>query len=64
MGHHHVLRFRFVHGLAIFLASGLGVENQQNGLREVPIHSMWFIFGVRPKRKAADQNYEHFINSK
>jgi len=44
MGNHHILRFRFVHGLAIFLAGGLGVEDQQNGLRQVPTHSMLFIF--------------------
>jgi hypothetical protein len=35
MGHHHVLRFLFVHGLAVIhLVGGLGVEDQQHGLVE------------------------------
>jgi len=34
---HHILCFPFVHGLATtFLASGVSVEDQQNGLHDVP----------------------------
>jgi hypothetical protein len=36
MKHHHILSFLFEQALAtVFLVGGLGIENSQNGLREV-----------------------------
>jgi hypothetical protein len=35
--HHHILCFLFMHGLATtFLVSGVDIENQRNGLHDVP----------------------------
>jgi len=59
---HHILHFLPVRGLeTIFLVGGLGVEEQQNSRREVPIllHVISF-WEFRPKGKLSDQNHEHF----
>jgi hypothetical protein len=46
------------------LVGGLGVEDEQNGLREGCILLNVISFsGVRPKKKSADQNQEHLVNS-
>jgi hypothetical protein len=60
---HHILCFLFVRGLTIILVGGLGVEDQQNGLREVPVllHVTSFC-GDGPKGKSTDPKQEHLMN--
>jgi hypothetical protein len=51
MKHHSILHFLFVPGLtAILLIGGLGVENQQNGLRVI------YLCWAGPKSKDTDRN--------
>jgi hypothetical protein len=43
----HILLFLFVHGLTtILLLGGLGVENQQIGLHELPNFVLFFLFFI------------------
>jgi hypothetical protein len=53
-----------VHDLStIFLLGGLGVEDQNSGLREVPmlLHAI-SVCGGGPNRNSAEQNRQHFMN--
>jgi hypothetical protein len=63
MEHHYSLSFLLVSGLtAILLVSGLGVEDQQNGLREVPILGREISFYVGgPEKKSADKNEVYLV---
>jgi len=53
MEHQNTLRFLFLLGLmTILLVGGLGVEDQQNGFREVSVSILMTYFcGVEPKGK-------------
>jgi DNA replicative helicase MCM subunit Mcm2 (Cdc46/Mcm family) len=45
MEHHNILRFLFLRGLiTILLIGGLGVEDQQNGFREVSVSTLLTYF--------------------
>jgi hypothetical protein len=64
MDHHQILRLLFVRGLTtILLVGGLGVEEKQNGLGEIPfLFRVLYFCGVGAKRKSTDQNEEQFMN--
>ena len=56
--HHHLLR-----GLtATLLVGGLGVEDQQNGLHEVPIWLHVICFGGQAKEEVYWSKKEHLMN--
>lgn len=58
---HHILCFLFVPGLTtIFWAGGLGVKDNLDGLRQVPIlrHVIYFCV-AEPKLMSTHQNQEH-----
>jgi hypothetical protein len=63
---HHSLRFMFVSGLTtILLVSGLGVEDRQKCLCEVPIllHVTFFLFlRILAKGEVYPSKQEHFMN--
>ena len=39
----------------------MGVEDRQNGLREVPLHVIYF-YDIRIYGKSTNQNQEHLMN--
>jgi hypothetical protein len=54
------LDFLFVHGLTtIFLVSGLGTEDQQNGLHKVHVISFCM---SGSKRNLTSHTHEHWMN--
>ena len=63
---HHSLRFMFVSGLTtILLVSGLGVEDRQKCLCEVPIllHVTFFLFlRILAKGEVYPSKQDHFMN--
>jgi hypothetical protein len=64
MEHRYTLRFPFVRGLTtVLLVGGLGVDDEENGLRRFPLllHVIPFRWD-RAKRKPIDQNQEHLMN--
>jgi hypothetical protein len=65
MWHHHFLRALLVRGLTIILlVDGLGVEDHQNGLQEVPtlIQAISFC-GVRTQKKSNNEGRKHIMES-
>jgi hypothetical protein len=65
MWHHHILRALLVRGLTIILLmGGLGVEDHQNGLQEVPTLLQAIPFcGVGTQTKSNDEDREHLMKS-
>jgi hypothetical protein len=58
MEHHRILCFLFMLGLTtILLVGGLGFEDQENCLREIPnLICVISLCGLKPNRKPIDQN--------